>query len=64
MMKMTDKEADQLSQIYKEMTEAGREKLKEVSDQVLKIWKIVNEGESIDGENPGSPSGLEQKPYY
>jgi hypothetical protein len=55
---------DQLSRIYREMTETGREKLKEVSDQVLKIWTIVNEVKSVDRENPGSPSDLEQKLYY
>jgi hypothetical protein len=48
---MTIKEADQLSRIYGEMTETGREKLKEVSDQILKIWKIVNEGKSVGSEN-------------
>jgi ABC-type enterochelin transport system substrate-binding protein len=46
MGKMTvnsDRNTDQLSQIYGEMNETGKEKLKEISDQILKIWKTVNE---------------------
>jgi hypothetical protein len=38
-----DEGIDQLSKIYGEMSETGKEKLKEVSKQVLKIWKIANE---------------------
>jgi hypothetical protein len=36
--------ADQLSQIYREMNETGKEKLSQVSRQILNIWNIVNEG--------------------
>ena len=34
---------DLLSQIYNEMDETGKEKLKDVAGQVMKIWKTVNE---------------------
>jgi hypothetical protein len=34
---------DQLSQIYEEIDEAGKEKLKEVSSQILNIWATVHE---------------------
>ena len=34
---------DLLTQNYKDMDETGREKLKEVSDEFLKIQKIVTE---------------------
>ena len=37
---------DLLSQNYNEMTEIGKEKLKEISENVLNIWKVVNEKES------------------
>jgi hypothetical protein len=33
---------DLLSQIYNEMNETGKEKLKEVSDLILTIWNTVN----------------------
>jgi hypothetical protein len=53
MKRMIGKEnVDQLSRIYNEMNEAGKEKLKEVSKQILNIWTTVNE------EKPG----LETKP--
>jgi hypothetical protein len=40
----SDQNIDLLSQIYKEMDETGKEKLKEVSKQIKIIWDIVNEG--------------------
>jgi DNA-binding PadR family transcriptional regulator len=43
------------------MTEAGREKLKEVSGHILKIRKIVNEGKSVDRENPRGQREHESK---
>ena len=41
----TDKkdDIDQIRQNYMEMDETGKEKLKEVSKQVLNIWNTVNE---------------------
>ena len=41
-----ERKLDQLSKIYGEMTETGKEKLKKISDQILKIWTTVNEGKS------------------
>jgi hypothetical protein len=38
-----DNDIDLLRQIYGEMTEPGKEKLKEVFNQILNIWKTVNE---------------------
>jgi hypothetical protein len=43
---------DQLCQIYNEMNEAGKEKLIEMSKQILNIWNTVNE------EKPGLESNL------
>ena len=42
---VTDRKKDvaQLLQNYLEMDEAGKEKLKKVSKQVLNIWNTVNE---------------------
>jgi hypothetical protein len=45
-----EKDIDLLSQNYKEMNEAGKEKLKKVAGQILEIYKIVNE----DTENKGT----------
>jgi len=46
---MTDKNdtenqnnADILSQNYHQMDETGKEKLKEVSDHILEMWKIIH----------------------
>jgi hypothetical protein len=36
------KEIDELVQNYEEMDETGKEKLKEVSEKILDIWKTVN----------------------
>ena len=41
-------EIDFLSQNYQRMNEIGKEKLKEVSEQLLKIWMIVNEEEEVE----------------
>jgi predicted RNase H-like nuclease (RuvC/YqgF family) len=42
-----DQNIDQLRQIYGEMDETGKEKLREVSKQIKNIWNVVNEGKSI-----------------
>jgi len=34
---------DRLSQNYEEMNETGKKKLKQVADQILGIYEIVNE---------------------
>jgi exonuclease VII small subunit len=44
---------DQLSKIYENMDEMGKEKLKEVSKQILKIWNTVNE-EKPDNLKPNN----------
>jgi len=36
----------QLKQNYQEMSEEGKEKLAQVSNQVLKIWETVNENKT------------------
>ena len=38
-----DNKDDQLSRNYKDMNETGKEKLKEVSESLLKIWNTVND---------------------
>ena len=40
---------DQLSQNYQKMNETGKKKLKEVSEKILDIWKVVNKKENKDG---------------
>jgi hypothetical protein len=42
-----DHNVDQLSQIYREMNETGKEKLSQVSRQILNIWNIVNKGTEV-----------------
>jgi hypothetical protein len=49
----SDQNIDRLRQIYGEMNETGKEKLKEVSDQILKIWKTVND-KNVKFENEGN----------
>jgi hypothetical protein len=44
---------DLLSQIYREMNETGKEKLKQVADQVMGIWSTVN-GETAKPAYAGS----------
>jgi hypothetical protein len=43
----SDRNIDQISQIYREINETGKEKMREVSKQIFNIWNIVNEGKSI-----------------
>jgi hypothetical protein len=38
-----DNDVDLLSQIYQEMNETGKEKLKKVSDQIMNIWSTVHD---------------------
>ena len=42
---------DQLSQNYEKMNEAGKQKLKQVADQILGIHEIVNEEAHLGGKN-------------
>ena len=39
----TLKDIDQLRQNYEEMDETGQEKLEEVPEKILNIWKITHE---------------------
>jgi hypothetical protein len=41
---------DQLSQIYGEMNETGKEKLSRVSAQILNIWNTVHEEKSVSSD--------------
>jgi hypothetical protein len=48
-MVVKENDVDLLSNIYQEMNEKGKEKLKEVSDQIMNIWSTVN-SESIKSD--------------